>query len=60
VDEIFIIHDLSKLNMNDLIHTLDRFHIDVSFNPTIETEGHIQFLALLIICKYTTTERDIF
>jgi len=60
VDDICIIYDVSKLNMNGLIHTLDRFHIDLSFNPTLEIEGHIQFLDLLIICKHTTTETDIF
>jgi hypothetical protein len=46
--------------MNDLIHTLDRFHTDLSFNPTLETEGHIWFLDFLIICQHTTTETDIF
>jgi len=44
VDDIFIIYNVFKLNRNDLIHTLDRFHIDLSFNPTLEVEEYIQFL----------------
>jgi hypothetical protein len=58
-DDIFKIYDVSKLNMNDFVHTMDRFHTDLSFNPTLEIDGHIQFLDLPI-CKHTAIETDIF
>jgi len=36
-----------KMNSNDLINAMNRFHINRSFSLTLEIGGQIQFFSLL-------------
>jgi hypothetical protein len=51
-----VIYDEYKMNTNDLINTINRFHINRSFSLTLGIIGQIQCFDLLIIRRHTTTD----
>jgi len=60
VDDILIIHDVSRTNLDAITQYIGSIHHSLQFNPTLESYDQINFLDLSIIRKTPKLEIDIF
>jgi hypothetical protein len=60
VDDILIVYDTKRMHP-DLLNTyINQIHMNIKLNPTYESNGHINFLDLLIIRKTSNLKIDMF
>jgi hypothetical protein len=60
VDNIIIIYDSTCTNPNAILQYANSIHSNLQLNPTLETNGCVSFLELLITRKTSNLEIDIF
>jgi len=59
-DDILIIYDAEATNHDYLTQYTNTIHNNLQFNPTLQSEGHINFLDLTITRRNTHIEIDIY
>ena len=60
IDDILIICDAEATDHDYLTQYTNTIHSNLQFNPTLESDGHINFLELTITRRNTHTEIDIY
>jgi len=60
IDDILIIYDTETTNHDYLTQYTNTMHTNLQFNPTLESNGYINFLDLTIIRRNTHIEIDIY
>jgi hypothetical protein len=60
MDDILIIYDTETTNHNYLTQYTNTMHTNLQFNPTLKSNGYINFLDLTIIRRSTHIEIDIY
>jgi len=60
IDDILIIYDTESTNHDYLTQYTNTMHTNLQFNPTLESNGYINFLDLTIIRRSTHIEIDIY
>ena len=60
IDDIFIIYDTDNTNQDKLAQHTNSMYNNLQFNPTQESNGHINFLHLTIIRRTSHLETDIY
>ena len=60
LDDILIIYDAEATDHDYLAQYTNIIHSNLQFNPTIESDGHINFLKLTITGRNTHIEIDIY
>jgi len=60
IDDILIIYDTEATDHDYLTQYTNTIHSNLQFNPTLESDGHINFLDLTIKRRNTHIETDIY
>jgi len=60
IDDILIIYDTETTDHDHLTQYTNTIHTNLQFNPTLESNGYINFLDLTIIRSSTCIEIDIY
>jgi len=60
MDDILIIYDTESTNHDYLTQYTNTMHANLQFNPTLESNGYMNFLNLTIIIRSTHIEIDIY
>ena len=60
LDDILIIYDAEATDHDYLTQYTNTIHNNLQFNPTLESDGHINFLDLTITRRNTHIEIDIY
>ena len=60
IDDILIIYDAEATDHDYLTQYTNTIHSNLQFNPTLESDGHINFLDLTITRRNTHIETDVY